>query len=124
MGTMKKYTNIEKEFPKLPRVLQDAIQSEFLDIKRLDCGCNKYTWACRAFPELDNAAYVVFSPFIKRSDHRYETFVFVDKYGEIVCHVSGNDMELYGLLKPCLHLSLSEEYVNQEYEAGKERITG
>lgn len=123
---MKKYTNIEKEFPNLPRVLQDTIQRDVLEIKRLDCDCDKYQNACGMYPELKHAAYVVFSPFIKRSEHRYETFVFVDKMGTIVCHISGNDMELYGLLKPCTNLSLSEAYVNSDItEACElERITG
>lgn len=114
MPKVKKYTNIEKEFPRMPKVLQEAIQNEVLDIRLLDCNSDKYTHACSVYPELEQAAYVIFSPYIKRSEHRYESFVFTDRYGNIVCHINGGEMELYGLLKPCTNLSLTPEFVNTQ----------
>lgn len=124
MRTIRKYTNIEQEFPKLPRVLQDAIQHDVLEIKRLDCDCDKYQGACGVYPGLERAAYVVYSPYIKRTEHCYETFVFVDALGGIVCHISGNEMELYGLLKPCTNLALTPEYVNRDIVKEAERYIG
>ncbi len=123
MSQVKKYTNIDKEFPSMPHVLQDAIQSDFLEIKRLDAHCEKYAQACSDFPALRDATYVVFSPYITRNEHNYETFVFTDNYGAIVCHINGREMELYGLLKPCSNLCVNPEYANTHLEhAAKERI--
>lgn len=110
MSTVKKYENIENELPKLQKVLLDAIQSDFLEIKSVNKTCEKYLKACEAIPALKDAHFVVFSKFIKKSDHRYERFVFLDKEGHEVCDVSGQEMGLHGLLEPCLNLSLSEEY--------------
>jgi hypothetical protein len=112
MHTVKKYTNIEKEFPAMPKVLQEAIQNDVLEIRRLDINCDKFQHACDVFKELTQASYVIFSPYIKRSEHRYETFVFTDKHGTMVGHINGAEMELYGLLKPCINLSLTPEYAN------------
>lgn len=109
---MNKYTNIEQEFPRLPHVLIEAIQQEVLEIKVVDCSCEKFLSACGVYPELEAASHVVYSPFIKRAEHPYETFVFINAFGDIVCHINGSEMELYGLLKPCMNLALSQEYVN------------
>lgn len=110
MSSVEKYENIEKELPKLQKVLLDAIQSDFLEIKSVNKSCEKYLKACEEMPELKEAQFVVFSKYIKKSDHRYERFVFLDKEGHEVCDVSGQEMELYGLLEPCLNLSLNKEY--------------
>jgi hypothetical protein len=41
-------------------------------------------------------------------------FVFIDPQGEIVRHVSGREMELYGLLEPCANLHVSQEYLKEQ----------
>ena len=110
MTDIKKYDNIEKELPKLQKVLLDAIQSEFLEIQSVEHTCEKYTSACENIADLDKAHFVVYSKYIKKSDHRYEKFVFLDEEGHEVCNVSGQEMELYGLLGPCMNLELSKEY--------------
>ena len=110
MSKVEKYENIENELPKLQKVLRDAIQSDFLEIKSVEKGCEKYKKACEKVPDLDKAYFVVFSKYIKKSDHRYEKFIFLDKEGHEVCNVSGQDMALHGLLSPCMNLSISEEY--------------
>ena len=110
MNTVAKYENIENELPKLQKVLLDAIQSDFLEIKGVEKTCEKYLGACEAKPELKDAHFVVYSKYVKKSDHRYEKFIFLDKEGHEICNVSGQEMALYGLLGPCLNLSLSKEY--------------
>jgi len=110
MNNVKKYANIQNELPELQKVLLDAIQSEFLEIKSVEKQCDKYKEACEKIENLDKARFVVFSKYIKKSDHRYEKFIFLDEKGHEVCDVSGQDMELYGLLGQCMNLELSEEY--------------
>lgn len=109
MNSVAKYDNIEEELPKLPKVLLNTIQSDVLEIKRIDKSCGKYVDACSNIPDLSGAEYVVYSKYMDKSNHRYEKFIFLDKDGAEVCDVSGQNMELYGLLT-CTSLSLSDEY--------------
>ena len=110
MSTVLKYANIENELPKLQAVLLAAIQSDFLEIQSVERDCEKYLKACEQIKDLDKAYFVIYSKYIKKSDHRYEKFIFVDKEGREVCTASGQEMELYGLLSPCMSLELSKEY--------------
>jgi len=110
MNSIDKYANIQNELPQLQKVLLDAIQSEFLEIKSVEKQCEKYKDACSKIENLDKARFVVYSKYIKKSDHRYEKFIFLDEFGHEVCDVSGQDMELYGLLSQCMNLELSKEY--------------
>lgn len=114
MKGIEKYDNLKDVIPNLMPVLRDAIQSEFLEIKKLNKECEKYIASCSHIPELANAEYVIFSHHIKKNEHKYETFVFIDGEGNVVRHVSGVDMELYGLLGSCTDLHISDEYVEQK----------
>ena len=109
MHVVEKYKDIEKQLPKLPKVLLNTIQSDVLEIKSVQKDCEKYIDACAKIPDLEKATYVVYSKYIDKDNHRYEKFIFLDKEGAEVCHVSGQDMELYGLLS-CTSLDYSEEY--------------
>lgn len=111
MSDIKKYENIEKDLPKLSEVLLNTIQSDILEIKRIDKNCEKYLEICEKIPELKNASFVVYSKYIEKSNHKYEKFIFLDEQGVEICDVSGLDLELYGLLL-CSNLSLSAEYMN------------
>jgi len=110
MSHVDKYANIQNELPELQQVLLDAIQSEFLEIQSIEKQCEKYEGACEKIKDLDKAHFVVYSKYIKKADHRYEKFIFLDERGHEVCNVSGQEMELYGLLGPCMNLELSKEY--------------
>jgi hypothetical protein len=110
MNTIPKYQNIQDVLPKLQTVLREAIQSDFLEIQCVQRDCDKFSKACEEIKDLDKAYFVIYSRYIKKSDHRYEKFIFVDKEGQEVCDVSGQQMELYGLLSPCMSLELSKEY--------------
>jgi len=114
MKGIEKYDNLKDVIPNLMPVLRDAIQSEFLEIKKINRECEKYIASCTHFPELVNAEYVIFSHHIKKNEHKYEMFVFIDGNGNIVRHISGADMELYGLLDSCTDLHISDEYVEQK----------
>ena len=109
MHIVEKYANIQNELPKLPKVLLNTIQSEVLEINKIDKACDKYADACDKFPELRNAKFVVFSKYINKANHKFERFIFLDEEGAEVCDISGVEMELYGLLS-CTDLSFSEEY--------------
>jgi len=115
MRGIEKYDNLKEVMPKLMPVLVDAIQSEFLEIKKIDRECEKYIASCERFPELKQAEYVIFSQHIKKNEHKYEIFVFIDAEGKIVRHITGAEMELHGLLGSCANLHLSDEYVEQYY---------
>ena len=92
MSNIAKYENIENELPKLQKVLLDAIQSDFLEIRGIEKVCEKYLNACDEIPALKDAQFVVFSKYIKKSDHRYEKFIFLDAEGKEVCNVSGQEI--------------------------------
>jgi hypothetical protein len=100
--------------PKLQPVLVEAIQSEFLEIKKINKECEKYIASCEQMPELTNAEYVIFSQHMKKNEHKYEAFVFIDANGNIVRHVTGREMELYGLLNSCSSLHVSDEFVESQ----------
>ncbi|WP_345993368.1 hypothetical protein [Sulfurimonas sp. HSL-1716] len=112
MKTIDKYSNIEKELPNLAEVLKEALQTDFLDIQQVDKDCEKYKKECERIHFLKNADYVIYSPHVKKENHQNELFVFLDETGKILCHVGGAELELYGLIRPCKNLELSEEYKN------------
>lgn len=114
MHGIEKYDNLKDVIPKLQPVLREAIQSEFLEIKKIDKECEKFINLSEHITELQKAEYVIFSHHIKKNEHKYEMFVFIDADGEIVRHVSGREMELYGLLEPCASLHVSEEYLKEQ----------
>lgn len=111
MHGIEKYDNLKEIMPRLQPVLVEAIQSEFLEIKRINKECEKYIASCGQIPELKNAEYVIFSQHIKKNEHKNEIFVFIDAEGNIVRHVSGREMELYGLLGSCTSLHVSDEFI-------------
>lgn len=110
MHRLEKYSNLKEMLPGLQKVLLDSIQGEVLEIKKVKLSCEKFEGICTKFPKLTDAHYVIYSPFIAKSHHAYETFLFLDETGNEICHVSGQDMVLYGLLEPCQDLILNEEY--------------
>jgi hypothetical protein len=112
---IEKYANLQEVMPQLLPVLVHAIQSEFLEIKHLNKECEKYIATCEQFPELKNGEYVIFSQHIKKNEHKHEIFVFIDGDGNTIKHLTGREMELYGLLDSCSNLNLSEEYI-AEYQ--------
>lgn len=114
MHGIEKYDNLKDVMPNLLPVLRDAIQSEFLEIKKINKECEKYIATCENFPELQKAGYVIFSHHIKKNEHKHEIFVFIDEKGNTVKHLTGREMELYGLLDSCSNLHLSEEYIEQQ----------
>ena len=109
MNSVEKYENIEIELPKLPKVLLNTIQSDVLEIRRVEKSCDKYLSACEKIPEIKGAAYVVYSKYIDKSNHKYEKFIFLGEEGEELFDVSGIEMDLYGLLS-CTNLKHSKEY--------------
>lgn len=111
MRGIEKYDNLKDVIPKLQSVLIEAIQSEFLEIKKINKECEKFITLSSQINELQRAEYVIFSQHIKKNEHKNEMFVFIDKEGNIVRHVSGREMELYGLIEPCADLHVADEYV-------------
>lgn len=120
MHNIEKYDNLKDVMPKLQPVLVEAIQSEFLEIKKINKECEKFIASCDQIPELKNAEYVIFSQHIKKNEHKNEIFVFIDAQGGIVRHVTGRDMELYGLLQSCTTLHVSDEFVESHIHCGSD----
>lgn len=114
MKGIEKYDNLSEVIPKLLPVLREAIQSEFLEIKEINRECEKFIETCERFPDLKNARYVIFSQHIKKNEHKNELFAFIDEEGKIIRHITGRDMELYGLLGSCSNLHVSEEFEEQQ----------
>lgn len=110
MKTLLKYINIDKELPHLLPVLKEAIQTDMLYIKNVDKACEQYAKACQKSPYLTDAHYVIYSPYIKETDHDREHFIFVDERGHPICHLGGSSIEIGGLIQPCENLKLSDEY--------------
>ena len=116
MNRVDKYAHLNIELPELPIVLLNTIQSEFLEIKGVNKDCDKFKEACKKFPVLKDAFYVVYSSYVKKSEHEYEKFVFLDEKGKELCDLGGRDFDLYGLLL-CVNIPLTEEYVAQHNDA-------
>jgi len=116
MHNVPKYSNLHELLPELLPVLQDSIQTEMLEIRKIERESEKFKLAKERFPVLKDAAYVIFSKFIKKCDHQYETFIFLDAKGKSITHISGRDLTLYGIIKPCEEFSISEEYIYYEEE--------
>jgi hypothetical protein len=111
-----KFTDLAERLPKLQSVLCSSLQSDILEIRKIDTRCEKYGKLCAAYPEAAAATYVIFSKYIKREDHENETFVFIDAEGETVCHVSGREIALYGMLEGC-GFEMNEDFVCSWHEA-------
>jgi hypothetical protein len=111
----KKFRNLEERLPKLQQVLCSSLQSDFLEIRKINISCEKFQKLAEKIPEIKEAAYVIFSKYIKREDHENETFVFIGDTGETLCHVSGREIALYGMLEGC-GLEVSEEYACSWHE--------
>lgn len=104
-----KYKNLEEKLPKLWKVLISSLQTDFLEIKKIDKSCEKFQKLTKEHPELKDSVYVIFSKYIKREDHQYETFVFIAEDGETLSHVSGREIALYGMLEGC-GLEVNEDF--------------
>ena len=104
-----KYENIESELPNLQDILKNSLQKEVLAIKKVDETSDKYHFECQNCPLLDKAEYVVYSPHVQKEYQKYEQYVFLDHSGETLCHKSGKNFKLSGMLKPCINLKETEE---------------
>lgn len=121
MRGIEKYDNLKEVIPQLQPVLIEAIQTEFLEIKKVDKTCEKFMAMSEKIPELKNAEYVIFSQHLKKKEHKNEMFVFIDAVGKIVSYISGREMELYGVIESCPDLHVSEDYVEtQKFCTGDE----
>ena len=112
MYNVLKYENLQELVPELQTVLSDSIQADCLEIRRIDTSNEKFQLILERFPVLRDAIYVVYSKFIKKCDHQHETFIFLNDVGHSISHVSGRELALYGIIKPCEEFSISDEYVN------------
>lgn len=109
MNHVEKYAQLDVELPELPKVLLNTIQSEILEIKSVNKNCDKFRKICVDHPILNDAVYVVYSSYVKKSDHKYEKFIFLGEKGNELIDLSGRDFELYGLLQ-CVSIPFTEEY--------------
>ena len=110
-----KFKNLEADLPKLQAVLCTSLQNDFLEIKKIDKSCEKFQRLAQNYPELVDSVYVIFSKYIKKENHQNEMFVFIDGEGETVCHVSGREIALYGMLEGC-GLEVNEAFVCSWHE--------
>ncbi|HUH41537.1 MAG TPA: hypothetical protein VLZ29_00290 [Sulfurimonas sp.] len=109
MKNIEKYLNIKEKLPKLPEVLLNTIQSDVLELNKVDRTCEKYLNLSTRIPEIKEAHYVIFSKYVDKSDHKYEKFIFLGIDGEELFDVSGLEIDLYGLLI-CVDLNVTNEY--------------
>jgi len=110
MKSVNKYQNIHVELPELQKILLDAIQSEFLEIQSIEKTCEKFIQISEVIPVLKKSEFVIYSKYIRKSEHKHEKSVFIDDKGVTLHSVDGQEMELYGLFSPCMKLEFSKEY--------------
>jgi len=113
MKRIEKYAHLDIELPQLPDVLLNTIQSDILQIRGVDKSCDKFQALSMDYPALKDAVFVVYSSYVKKSDHKYEKFIFLGEKGNELCDLGGHDFELYGLLQ-CVAIPFTEEYSQQE----------
>lgn len=107
-----KYENLQELVPDLLPVLQESIQNDLLEIRRINSSAEKFQAVLERFPELQDATYVIYSKYIKKCDHHHETFIFVTQQGASIRHIHGRDLALYGIIKPCEEFAITQEYVH------------
>lgn len=105
-----KFENIETAFVDLPEVFKNSLQNEFLTIKKLNKNSDKYKNVAKNICHIDNAEYVIFSSYMDKEYHQLETFIFVNDTGEIVCNLSGRELDLYNMITDCDKLVETEDY--------------
>ena len=105
-----KFENLEEELFNLQDIFKNSLQNEVLAIKRLDKTCEKFKHISDKTSNIYDAEHVIFSKFMCKEFHNLETFVFVNTTGELVCNMSGRDIELYNMLKECDNLIETPEY--------------
>lgn len=111
MNKILKYENLKDRFPHLQDGLYNSIQNGFLEIKKIDYTCYTYAKACENYPKLEYADCVIYSPYIDKKDHDYETFIFIDSHGGVLEYISGRDVKLYGMIE-----NINGLFINREYE--------
>ena len=114
MQEIPKYSNLHEILPELLPVLQESVQSEILEIRKIDKESKKFKMVHERFPILEDAVYVIYSKFIKKCEHEHETFIFLDEKGKSISHISGRELTLHGIIKPCEEFCISEDYIFQE----------
>ena len=110
MQEISKYINLQEIVPKIPQVLLHSIQADCLEIREINTSAEKVQAILERFCELKNATYVIYSKYVKKCEHSHETFIFLDHEGKALKHISGRELALYGIIKPCESIKLSEEY--------------
>ncbi len=111
MHDIPKYSNLHEVLPELLPVLKESVQSDLLEIRKVDHTSEKSQSLKADFPVLEEAVYVIFSKFIKKSEHPHETFIFLDEKGKSIAHISGRELALYGIIKPCDEFAITQDYV-------------
>lgn len=109
MRNIEKYLNIKEKLPKLPEVLLNTIQSDILEIKKIDKTCSKYLDLRSKIIEIEEAHYVVYSKYVDKADRKYEKFIFLDIDGAEVHDVSGLETDLYGMIT-FVEIDITDEY--------------
>ena len=114
MQDITKYVNLHEVVPKLPTVLLNSIQTDCLEIREINTTSPKFQSIIERFGVLSEAKYVIYSKYIKKCEHHHEMFIFLNHEGVAVKHISGRDLALYGIIKPCSDIKLSEEFTYHE----------
>ena len=112
MNKILKYENLTDRFPRLQDGLCNSIQNECLEIKKIDYTSYSYGKACKDYPKLEYADSVIYSPFIDKKDHDYETYIFIDSQGGILEYISDRNFHLYGMLENVHGLFINSEYAS------------
>ena len=105
-----KFENLESELVNLAEVFKNSLQNEVLTIKKLDKTSEKYKDITNSICDIDKAKYVIFSKYMCGEYHESETFIFINDTGEMVCNLSGRELELYNMITDCDNLIEKQEY--------------
>lgn len=109
-----KFKNLEVELVDLQTILKNSLQNDVLEIKSINHECEKFQETSENFPQMKDAAYVIYSKFMTKKFHESESFVFIDGTGKTVCTLSGRDINLYDMITTCANLIEYEEYSQVE----------
>ena len=105
-----KFENLEAEFVDLPEVFKNSLQNEVLEIKKLNKESDKFKHVSKDICNIANADYVIFSKYMGKEFHEHETFIFVNHTGQMVCNLSGREVDLYNMITDCDNLVETEDY--------------
>lgn len=95
-----KYIDVAHQLTHIDEIIAQSLKDKRLNIAELNSKCEKFKTVLQKRPSLKDARYVVYSKYMTEH-HDEEMFLFLNKKGDTVDTVHGNEFWLYGMINLC-----------------------